>query len=400
MVFRKRSSARVALLPATACLLLAGCKSGKFPQYPSNYREYAYVADAGGNSVAVLDIVNMREQAAVQVGPRPVALAASPVRNEIYVVSQGTGTHGTFAILDAETNSVVATLPLAAEPSALAVSPDGRRVYVANAASNNVSVIDTDSRKIVGLVGVGEGPDALAVAPDSATVVVANGQGGSVTVLDNRLGTLPVKRQVFGGCPGAKSVVVLPDSSQAFAACSAGHQVLAVGLETHGANSSQPDRVLALLDVGQQPVHLAMKPDGGEIFVSNAGSDSVSEIATGSDEVGGAALIGGQPVFGVVSSDNSLLWTANESADTIAAYSILDGKLINTVHVGAGPSSLAFSASGNLLLATDTRSGDVSVIRTFSRNLHREAVYGTLFTLLPAGSHPVAVVDKAFLLKH
>ena len=40
------------------------------------------------------------------------------------------------------------------------------------------------------------------------------------------------------------------------------------------------DHMLALLDVGQTPVHLALKPDGGQIFCSNFGSDSVSTIDT------------------------------------------------------------------------------------------------------------------------
>jgi len=43
---------------------------------------------------------------------------------------------------------------------------------------------------------------------------------------------------------------------------------------------------VALLDVGKFPVHLAMKPDGGEIFVSNFGSDSISEIATTCEPLG------------------------------------------------------------------------------------------------------------------
>ena len=65
----------------------------------------------------------------------------------------------------------------------------------------------------------------------------------------------------------------------------------------------------------------------------------------------------------------------------MAVYSIDDGKLVNTVHVGSGPGPMVFSADGHLLLAADTRSGDVSLLRTFSRNLHREPVYGSLFTL-------------------
>ena len=42
--------------------------------------------------------------------------------------------------------------------------------------------------------------------------------------------------------------------------------------------SLMTDHLLTLLDVGKTPVHLALKPDGGEIFVSNFGSDSISEI--------------------------------------------------------------------------------------------------------------------------
>ena len=37
-------------------------------------------------------------------------------------------------------------------------------------------------------------------------------------------------RAVFEGCPGAADAVILPDSSKAFVACSAGHQVMAIAL--------------------------------------------------------------------------------------------------------------------------------------------------------------------------
>ncbi len=274
---------------------------------------------------------------------------------------------------------------------------------MANTGSNNISVVDLQRERIAGVVGAGEAPRALAVSPDGATLAVANAQSGSVSLFALAPDALPRLRASFPGCPGAGSLAILPDSSKVFVACSGGHQVMVVGLRTaakRAAQSPEDDRLLVLLDVGEQPVHLAMKPDGGEIFVADRGSDSVSEIATGTNEVGGAELIGAQPAYGVVSADNTLLWISNEAADTIAVYSVDDGKLINTVHVGAGPGFLAFSADEHLLLAADTRAGDVSVMRTFDRNLRREPVYGTLFTLLAAGSGPSAIVDKAFQLKH
>ena len=408
------------LLVATPGLVqLGGCRTGAFPQYPANYREYAYVANNGSNTISVLDVVHVRQQALLQVGAHPVALIANPMHNEVYALSEGYGNgNGSLAFIDAESNRVTASLSLGHMPSAAAIDSRGERLYITNAGSNSVSVVNLQARKVIAVAGVGEQPGAVALSPDNTTLVVANQASGSVSLLelpgiktpgntpDSAGASLtPMVRSTFAGCPGAGSIAILPDSAKAFIACSAGHQVMVISLHTppshHAAHSlvtPEPDKLLALLDVGASPARLIIKPDGGEIFVANRDADTISEIATGTNEVGGASLIGARPTFGLVSADNTLLWVANESADTVAAYSIDDGKLINTVHVGSGPGPMAFSADGHLLLAADTRSGDVSLLRTFSRNFHREPVYGTLFTLLPAGNKPSAIVDKSYLL--
>jgi YVTN family beta-propeller protein len=250
----------------------------------------------------------------------------------------------------------------------------------------------------MGAIGVGEAPGLAQVSPDGGSLVVTNRMSGSVSVID------PEKfkvRAVFAGCPQATDAVILPDSSKAFVACSGGHQVMAIGLARQASTieSEHVDRLLSFLDVGKTPVHLALKPDGGEIFVSNFDSDSVSEIATGTNEVGGAYLVGAHPSSGVVSADNSTLWVSNFNADSIGVYSIDDGKLINTVHVGDGPDALAFSANGFLLLAVDARSGDVSAVRTQSYASNGALRAGSLFTMLPAGQKPNAIAVKAFRVK-
>ncbi len=109
------------------------------------------------------------------------------------------------------------------------------------------------------------------------------------------------------------------------------------------------------MDVGPGPAHLAMKPDGGEIFVSNYGGDTVSEIATNADNVGGAYVMGANPLGGVVTADNSILWESNFGDNTVGAYSIDDGTRINTVQAGEGPGPLALASGGFLLLAVDGR---------------------------------------------
>ena len=153
------------------------------------------------------------------------------------------------------------------------------------------------------------------------------------------------------------------------------------------------DHLLALLDVGQTPVHLALKPDGGEIFVSNFGSDSISEISTYTNEVSNTFAIGSKPVQGIVAADNTTLYVSNFGADSISIYSIDDGHLTGNVHTGSAPDALAFSADEHVLLATNAHSGDVAVIRTQSKN------GAELVTMLPAGGHPNDIAVKHFNAK-
>jgi DNA-binding beta-propeller fold protein YncE len=248
-------------------------------------------------------------------------------------------------------------------------------------------VLDLKGRREVALIGVGEGPAAARVAPDGKTLVVANRGGNSVTVVD--VSTSKV-RAVFEGCPGAADVVILPDSSKAFAACSGGHQVMALQLAHVARTDGRPatsDRLESILDVGRAPVQLALKPDGGEMFVSNSLSNSISEVVTSTDDVGGAYLMGAGPVRGLVSADNSLLYVGNLHSQEVMVYSIDDGKRVGAIHVGDGPSALAFSKAGHLLFVVDARSGDVAVVRTANRQM---------FTMLPAGRGPNAIAVKAF----
>ena len=103
------------------------------------------------------------------------------------------------------------------------------------------------------------------------------------------------------------------------------------------------DHFLTFLDVGKTPVSLTLKPDGGEIFVSNFDSDTISEIATNTNEVGSTYPIGNKPVHGLVSNDNSTLWVSNFGADSISLYSIDDGRMSGSVRTGPAPDALVFS---------------------------------------------------------
>ena len=330
----------------------------------------------------------------------PTHVAANPDRDEVYVVNTQSG----------PCPSSMRTRTAWRQPSPfiiclllLQLSRQGIVLYVTNSGSNSVSVLDVDRRREVAVAGTGEVPGVVRVSPDGRTLVVTNRGSGSVSIFaitpyDPAASPVPAPklRAAFSGCPGAGDAVILPDSSKVFVACTGGNQVMAVGLAAAPGswaakqNSAlMTDHLLAFLDVGRAPVHLAMKPDGGEIFVSNSNSDSISEISTWTNEVGGTYVIGSRPVWGIVSGDNGTLWVANYGADSIAIYSIDDGKLVGNVRAGSAPVTLAFSEDEHLLLAADAHSGDVAVIRTAGRG------EPALFTIMPAGISPNSIAVKA-----
>jgi len=398
---------------AALSLLLAfeACRRPAFPAFPDGFREFAYVANRDGNTVTVLDLVYLRPDRTLSVGIAPVALAANPKRDEVYVVNSQPGQAGSVSVVDTAMNAVVATIPVQRNPSYISVDETGQRAFVANTGSNTVSVLDLDKRKSIATLATGDKPVLALVSPDGRTVVVANRGSGSVSVFAANIpppaaagavATTPTAgaplswRATFAGCPGAADAVILPDSTKTFVACSQAHQVMSIWLAA--APDSWPakqnaaltqDRLLALLDVGENPANITLKPDGGEAFASNRGSGSISEILTTTNEVGSTYAIGNQPAHGVVSEDNGALWVANAGGEAISLYSIADGKFVSSIRTGIAPDALAFSDPEQMLLAADTRSGDVAVIRTSSK------LGPALFTILPAGASPVAIAVKA-----
>lgn len=412
----------LAVLIFSSLALVTACRRNRFPEPPPGYREFAYVTNGTSNTVSVLDLVYVRQDRTLQVGTDPTGVAANPKRNEVYVVNTGSGS---VSVIDTEANRVAATIPVHKQPYFISVDAGGHRGYVANSGSNNVSVLDLDRRREIGVIGAGEGPGLARLSPDGRSLVVSNRLSGSVSVFNvspvpasestgglglpslPRRGTvqtgggaepLPKLRAVFPGCAGATDIAILPDSSKAFVACSNASQVMVVSLAAAPASwaaKQNPglltDHMLTVLDVGDTPVQLALKPDGGEIFCSNYGSNSVSEIETQTNEVGGTYTIASRPVYGIVSADNGTLWVSNFGGDALNLWSIDDGQLAGSIRTGSGPDALAFSTDEHLLLAADAKSGDVSLIRTQDRN------GPALFTILPSGGSPNAIAVKSWM---
>jgi YVTN family beta-propeller protein len=86
------------------------------------------------------------------------------------------------------------------------------RAYVANFASNSVSVIDTSSNTVIYTIAVGTQPNGIAFTPDGTRAYVTNG-GGDVWVLATSNNAV-VAKVVVGGYPSG--IAITPDGTRAY----------------------------------------------------------------------------------------------------------------------------------------------------------------------------------------
>jgi YVTN family beta-propeller protein len=147
----------------------------------------AYVTNWMGRSVSVLDTDSERKVADVQLSPpdkplqadHPSAVAANPVRGEVYTANANSDT---VSVIDTSGNRLMATIdvglvsngPKGAIPDGLTVSPDGGRLYVAEAGENAVAVVDLTRRAVEGFIPTAWYPADVDVSANGSRLVVTN----------------------------------------------------------------------------------------------------------------------------------------------------------------------------------------------------------------------------------
>lgn len=176
----------------------------------------ALVALSRANTLAVVDLLEgqVRVEVPVGVAPYGVVLAADgrsayvsnwggrrPGTGERNMASSGTPvavderglpTSGTVARVDLATGTVAAETEVGLHPSQVLLDGPGKRLFVANANSDSVSILDAASLAVQETVPVrpdpalpfGSLPNALALTPDGQRLLVANGGNNAVAVVD------------------------------------------------------------------------------------------------------------------------------------------------------------------------------------------------------------------------
>jgi YVTN family beta-propeller protein len=157
-----------------------------------------YVANAGDDSVSVVDPRKGTVVATIPVGDSPLDLVADDHR--VYVANAGAGT---VSVIDTASDSVLATIPVGTFPMGLAVHGRSKRLYVANFFDDTLSVIDTTNLSVVSTISVARRPRGLALDTRGQRLLVAGFEDGRVQAVDTRTGKVTLDVLTGGKNPVA-----------------------------------------------------------------------------------------------------------------------------------------------------------------------------------------------------
>ncbi len=127
------------------------------------------------------------------------------------------------------------------------VSPDGKEIWIANALNGTVSIIDFAAKRLIQTLDARvEGANRLKFTPDGQKVFISTLRAGDLVVMDT-VTRKEVKRLNLGH--GAAGILMQPDGSRAFVACTPDNYVAVISRHSLG--------VTGHFDVGRQPDGLA-----------------------------------------------------------------------------------------------------------------------------------------------
>ncbi|MGC2478035.1 MAG: beta-propeller fold lactonase family protein [Candidatus Sulfotelmatobacter sp.] len=352
---------------------------------------FLYVVCQDSDEVRVLDAASGKVLTSIPVGHVPRGIAVSQDGKRLYVTNAWSDT---VSVIDTATREVIQTLPTGFEPSGVVVDHAGSTLYVANRLSGDVSVIDLASGQEIKRLLAGRGASYLTLSPDGKWIYCTHiypnpgafrtQPSSEITVIDTENQRV-VERKPLQNVAGIFHVATSSDGKLSVAAQLRPKNLIPLAHVEHGWVFGDS---LTLFgdDVGDHPVQVpideldryyalpwgvAITPDKSKIFLTTAGSQSVTaidvarllktvvsrsknfanDLSASAEYVVARIPVGHNPRGVALSPDGNRLYVANRLDDTISVIDTKSDTVTSTIDLG-GPRNVGALRRGERLFYT------------------------------------------------
>ena len=349
-----------------------------------------YVVCQDSDEVRVVDVQSSKVISSVAVGRMPRGIALSPDGRRLYITNAWSDT---VSVIDTAALQVVQTLRTGPEPSGVVSDSNGATLYVANRLSGDVSVIDLKSGQETKRLLAGRGASYLALSPDGKWIYCTHiypnpgrfrtPPNSEITVIDTAR-QMVVERKRLHNVAGVFHVALSADGRLGVIAQLRPKNLIPLAHVEHGwafgdsltlfgADVGEPVQVP--LDELERyyalPWGVAIAPDKSKIFLTTAGSESVTvidvarllntvrtrrqpfvnDLSVSAEYVQARIPVGHNPRGVLLSPDGKRLYVANRLDDNIAIIDTATDKVVSTIDLG-GPKNVDAIRRGERLFYT------------------------------------------------
>ena len=343
-----RNEGRQAVKTISALLLVGSflgavaCGSASTPPAtsPPTPTVRVYVTNEASGNLTVIDASTQSVIATAPLGKRPLGIVVSPDKKSLYVALSGSPnarprvdrktlpppdrSADGIGEVDADTYKIKRIIRTGSDPEHLAVSSDGKRLYVTNEDASRLSVVDAHSGEIVAMVKVGEGPEGVAVRPDDKVVYMTSEADGAVFAIDTATHKL-LKRLEVGHRP--RAIGFLPDGSRAYVTLENDAATAVVDSMNH-----EFSRLIQLEGQGNgpkpRPMGIAVQPDGSAIYVTAGSFGSLFVIDPANDRTVASMPVGQRPCGVALMPCGRTAYTANGPSNDVSLVDLQARKVI------------------------------------------------------------------------
>ena len=349
-----------------------------------------YVACQDSDEVRVIDVPLSKVVGTIKVGHVPRGIALAPDGARLYVTNAWSDT---VSVIDTATREVLRTLATGFEPSGVVTDRSGATLYVANRLSSDISVIDLKTGQETKRLLAGRGASYLTAAPDGKRIYCTHiypnpglfrtPPTSEITVLDTESQRV-VERKPLQNVAGVFHSAISADGKLGVVAQLRPKNLIPLAHVEHGWAFGDS---LALFgeDVGgivQVPLDeldryyalpwgIAITPDKAKIFLTTAGSQSVTvidvsrllatvrtrrepfvnDLSASAEYISARIPVGHNPRGVLLSPDGRRLYVANRLDDDIVVIDTATDKVFSTIDLG-GPKNINALRRGERLFYT------------------------------------------------
>jgi DNA-binding beta-propeller fold protein YncE len=262
----------------------------------------------------------------------------------------------------------------------LAVTGDGKRLVVANYENDSASLIDVAGRKVLGELDLrpgngtagGEYPVWVAIQ-GSQTAFISSARDREIVVVDLTADALAVTDRIeVKGQP--TRLALNPQQTRLYVAESSSDAVAAISTKSHKVleeiGTTAPKWAFANEAgfKGSIPNSVTVSPDGGWLYVTNGGANSVAVIQlasdgseTGKSQIVGLIPTGWYPNSASVSADGSMLYVVNGKSNAGPNPQGCRDKGSLSIGNGIGPGAESACSAANQYVWQLTKAGFLSL---------------------------------------